>query len=144
MYANEMSAQKLCVCVCVFVLANVINAGAFPAVSHCQGEKSICLSAIEHLRPVMPPITSNTRMCVCVYMCVFCYFVSLFVSPFCNLTVVIFFSVPPFGPACLFSVSLLNLLSTLNLSAITPVLKNDTTCLPFCYHTVSLYSYFQL
>lgn len=128
MYANDMSAQKLCVCVCV------CECYKWRGFSHCQGEKSICLSAIEHLRPVMPPITSNRRVCVCVS--------SVISSASLSLRSAIWllcFSFPHVS-----SLSLLNFLSILNLSAITQVLKNDTTCLPFSYHTVSLYSYFQL
>lgn len=128
MYANDMSAQKLCVCVCVF--ANVINGGASPTV---RGKNQ---SACQPLNTfgLLCHLSQAIDVCVCVS--------SVISSASLSLRSAIWllcFSFPHVS-----SLSLLNFLSILNLSAITQVLKNDTTCLPFSYHTVSLYSYFQL
>lgn len=123
--------NSVCVCAC--------ECYKWRGFSHCRGKNQ---SACQPLNTFGLLYHLSQTINVCVYVCLLLFRQPLCLSVLQSDCCAFLFCPPLWSHMSL--LSLLNLLSILNLSAITQVLKNDTIYLPFCYHTVSLYSYFQL
>lgn len=93
MNGNEMTVHHVCVCgwvcLCMRLLAKY---SVFPSLLPFPllVVKSICLSATQHLPPVVLPITSNTCASVCVRVCLSLSADILSTSPSSCLPVVLF------------------------------------------------------
>lgn len=134
MNANETSVQHLCVCVCVLA-----STGSSLAVPPRQGKNQSARqpsNTFHLLRYLSLAIPVCARVCPVI--------LSTSVSPSSHLPVVLFVCLSScLVPRCLFCVhhpASNLLLSILNLSVVTPTLKNDsqrTNSFPFCYLSVS-------